>query len=96
MGELSFQIIITMISDIVISPYDSYWYNNGYLFPDMGTAFIAIDKCDQENGCLKVCSPPQLHVPRFSIVLFQLLASVFCCIVLKGAERVPSSGQDRP
>ena len=32
----------------------SYWYNNGCLFPDMGTVFIAIDKCDQENGCLKV------------------------------------------
>ena len=31
-----------------------YWYNNGCLFPDMGTVFIAIDKCDQENGCLKV------------------------------------------
>ena len=31
-----------------------YWYKNGYLFPDMGTVFIAIDKCDLENGCLKV------------------------------------------
>ncbi|CAI8030560.1 L-proline trans-4-hydroxylase [Geodia barretti] len=31
-----------------------YWYLNGCLFPDMGTAFIAIDKCDEENGCLKV------------------------------------------
>lgn len=31
-----------------------YWYNNGCLFPDMGTIFIAIDKCDEENGCLKV------------------------------------------
>ena len=33
---------------------DRYWYHNGYLFPDMGTVFIAIDKCDRENGCLKV------------------------------------------
>ena len=32
----------------------SYWYKNGCLFPDMGTVFIAVDKCDQENGCLKV------------------------------------------
>ena len=31
-----------------------YWYNNGCLFPDMGTVFIAIDKCSKENGCLKV------------------------------------------
>ena len=31
-----------------------YWYNNGCLFPDMGTIFIAIDKCNMENGCLKV------------------------------------------
>ena len=34
----------------------SYWYENGCLYPDMGTIFIAIDKCDKENGCLKVCS----------------------------------------
>lgn len=32
-----------------------YWYKNGCLYPDMGTVFIAIDKCDRENGCLKVC-----------------------------------------
>ena len=31
-----------------------YWYMNGCLFPDMGTAFIAIDRCDEENGCLEV------------------------------------------
>jgi hypothetical protein len=31
-----------------------YWYKNGCLFPDMGSTFIAIDKCDAENGCLKV------------------------------------------
>ena len=31
-----------------------YWYHYGCLFPDMGTVFIAIDKCDRENGCLKV------------------------------------------
>ena len=32
----------------------SYWYQNGCLFPDMATVFIAIDKADVENGCLKV------------------------------------------
>lgn len=31
-----------------------YWYKNGCLFPNMGTVFIAIDKCDKENGCLQV------------------------------------------
>ena len=34
--------------------YHRYWYKNGCLFPDMASAFIAIDKCDVENGCLKV------------------------------------------
>ena len=36
--------------------FSSYWYNNTCLFPDMGTVFIAIDKTDVENGCLKVCT----------------------------------------
>lgn len=31
-----------------------YWYKNGCLFPDMLTAFIAIDRCNKENGCLEI------------------------------------------
>jgi ectoine hydroxylase-related dioxygenase (phytanoyl-CoA dioxygenase family) len=31
-----------------------YWYNNGCLFPDMASVFIAIDECTRENGCLQV------------------------------------------
>ncbi|KAL5011655.1 hypothetical protein ScPMuIL_010206 [Solemya velum] len=31
-----------------------YWYNNGCLFPDMMTVYIAIDECRKENGCLQV------------------------------------------
>lgn len=31
-----------------------YWYNFAFLFPDMITAFVALDKCDEENGCLQV------------------------------------------
>ena len=31
-----------------------YWYNNGCLFPDMGSVFIAIDPSSRENGCLEV------------------------------------------
>ncbi|XP_072014594.1 L-proline trans-4-hydroxylase-like isoform X2 [Amphiura filiformis] len=31
-----------------------YWYQNGCLFPDMMSVFVAIDKCDIGNGCLQV------------------------------------------
>jgi ectoine hydroxylase-related dioxygenase (phytanoyl-CoA dioxygenase family) len=31
-----------------------YWYQNGCLFPDMLSVFIAIDRCTKENGCMQV------------------------------------------
>jgi len=31
-----------------------YWYLNGCLFPDMGSAFIAVDPNTRENGCMEV------------------------------------------
>ena len=31
-----------------------YWYNNGCLYPDMGSCLIAIDAASQANGCLQV------------------------------------------
>ena len=31
-----------------------YWYQNGNLFPDLVTIFIAVDKADQTNGCLQI------------------------------------------
>lgn len=31
-----------------------YWYNNGCLFPYMGSVMIAVDAATQENGCLQV------------------------------------------
>lgn len=31
-----------------------YWYQNGVLFPRLCSAFIAIDPCTMENGCLQV------------------------------------------
>ena len=31
-----------------------YWYQNGILKPDLCSAFIAIDPCTRENGCLQV------------------------------------------
>ena len=31
-----------------------YWYNNGCLWPDMGSCLIAVDQATRENGCLQV------------------------------------------
>jgi ectoine hydroxylase-related dioxygenase (phytanoyl-CoA dioxygenase family) len=31
-----------------------YWYNNGFVFPRMMSAFVALDKATRENGCLQV------------------------------------------
>jgi ectoine hydroxylase len=31
-----------------------YWYENGVLFPDLVSAFIAVDPATRENGCLQV------------------------------------------
>lgn len=31
-----------------------YWYQNGCLFPDMASVFIALDPATRENGCLQV------------------------------------------
>ncbi|XP_047738002.1 L-proline trans-4-hydroxylase isoform X2 [Hyalella azteca] len=31
-----------------------YWYPNGCLRPDMGTVFMPVDACTEENGCLQV------------------------------------------
>ncbi len=31
-----------------------YWYNNGCLFPDMGSCLIALDRATRANGCLQV------------------------------------------
>jgi hypothetical protein len=30
-----------------------YWYNNGCLYPDMGSCMIAVDKATRQNGCLQ-------------------------------------------
>jgi ectoine hydroxylase-related dioxygenase (phytanoyl-CoA dioxygenase family) len=31
-----------------------YWYNNGCLWPAMGSCLIAVDRATRENGCLQV------------------------------------------
>ncbi|MFT5300647.1 MAG: ectoine hydroxylase-related dioxygenase (phytanoyl-CoA dioxygenase family) [Mariniblastus sp.] len=31
-----------------------YWYNNGCLYPDMGSCLVAVDRAIKKNGCLQV------------------------------------------
>lgn len=31
-----------------------YWYDNGVLFPNLCSVFIAVDPCTRENGCMQV------------------------------------------
>jgi ectoine hydroxylase-related dioxygenase (phytanoyl-CoA dioxygenase family) len=31
-----------------------YWYDNGCLWPDMASVFIAVDRCTRENGCMQL------------------------------------------
>ncbi|MDO1448438.1 phytanoyl-CoA dioxygenase family protein [Rhodocytophaga aerolata] len=31
-----------------------YWYNNGFLFPDMVSVMLALTSANKENGCLQV------------------------------------------
>jgi ectoine hydroxylase-related dioxygenase (phytanoyl-CoA dioxygenase family) len=37
-----------------------YWYQNGVLFPDLTSAFIAVDAATRENGCMQVLSGSHL------------------------------------
>ena len=32
----------------------AYWYHEGCLYPDMLTVTVALDKCDESNGCLRL------------------------------------------
>lgn len=32
----------------------AYWYHEGCLYPDMMTITVALDRCDEDNGCLKL------------------------------------------
>lgn len=45
-----------------------YWYQNGCLFPYMGSAFIAVDPATRENGCLQVIRGSH-HLGRVDHVL---------------------------
>lgn len=37
-----------------------YWYNNGFVFPRMISAFVALDAATKENGCLEVLESSHL------------------------------------
>lgn len=53
---------VTIMSNVVVTtcyiliswPLCRYFYNWGYLYPDSGSVFIAVDDCTRENGCLQV------------------------------------------
>lgn len=36
-----------------------YWYDIGYLFPELASVMIAVDKATEENGCLQVIKGSQ-------------------------------------
>lgn len=45
-----------------------YWYQNGVLTPQLTSAFIAVDPCTQENGCLQVIANSH-HCGRINHIL---------------------------
>ena len=45
-----------------------YWYQNGLLYPDMLSVFIAVDKATRENGCLQVIKGSH-HMGRIDDIL---------------------------
>ncbi len=45
-----------------------YWYQNGVLFPNLTSAFIAVDRATRENGCMQVLKGSH-HMGRIEHVL---------------------------
>ncbi len=45
-----------------------YWYQNGVLFPDLVSVFIAVDPANRQNGCLQVIEGSH-HLGRIDHVL---------------------------
>lgn len=45
-----------------------YWYQNGVLFPNLTSAFIAVDPATRENGCMQVLKGSH-HLGRIDHVL---------------------------
>ena len=44
-----------------------YWYNNGCLYPHMGSCLIAVDNANKSNGCLQVLEGSH-HIGRIDHV----------------------------
>jgi ectoine hydroxylase len=68
-----------------------YWYQNGVLEPLLTSAFIAVDPCTRENGCLQVIRNSH-HCGRINHVLTGDQAGAECDRVeelLKRPERFP-------
>ena len=45
-----------------------YWYQNGLIYPDLVSVFIAVDKATRENGCLQVIKGSH-HMGRIDHIL---------------------------
>ncbi len=45
-----------------------YWYQNGLLFPELTSAFIAVDPATRENGCMQVLKGSH-HLGRIDHIL---------------------------
>ena len=65
-----------------------YWYQNGVLFPDLVSVFIAVDPCTVANGCLQVI-PGSHRLGRIDHVLTGDQAGADLERVEKVLERLP-------
>ena len=54
---------------VVIVVVFSYWYENGCLFPHMGTVWLAVDKADKQNGCVQVTRNSSDYMKRSGVVV---------------------------
>ena len=55
-----------------------YWYENGCLYPDMGSVFIALDPCTTENGCLQVSAMLYIRSLLSDLIICTSLSLVWC------------------
>jgi hypothetical protein len=63
-----------------------YWYKNDIMFPQMLTAFIAVDKCTPENGCMQARRQLlRLHV----LASFGFDGRCFVAATMLGASSTP-------
>jgi hypothetical protein len=65
-----------------------YWYENGVLFPDLTSAFLAVDPATRENGCMQVLSGSHL-MGRVTHILTGDQAGADPERVLEAQKRLP-------